>query len=45
MSLLEMTLDAPRLLELQPLLRVENLCKNYGSLRALEDVSLHVYPG
>jgi putative phosphonate transport system ATP-binding protein len=45
MSLLEMTLDAPRLLEMQPLLRVNNLSKNYGAIRALEDVSLHVYPG
>ena len=45
MSLIEISLDLPRLLEIQPLLRVTNLSKNYGSIRALENVNLHVYPG
>ena len=40
-----MTLEPPRLLEMQALLRVSNLSKAYGSIRALEDVNLHVYPG
>jgi putative phosphonate transport system ATP-binding protein len=40
-----MTLDLPRLLEVQPLLQVSNLSKNYGGIRALENIDLHVYPG
>ena len=45
MNATETTLDSPRLLETKPLLIATNLCKRYGDITALEDVSLSVYPG
>ena len=42
---LQTVLEPPRLLEAQPVLRVEGLRKIYGPVVALEDVSLHAYRG
>jgi len=41
----ELRLDAPRLLEAEPVLNAENLRKRYGNVTALEEVSLHAYRG
>ncbi|MCR8546941.1 ATP-binding cassette domain-containing protein [Salipiger sp. P9] len=37
--------EAPRLVQAQPLLRMERVHKRYGDVVALEDVSAEVYPG
>lgn len=40
-----LTLDAPRIVQTQPILQVSNVSKTYGSVQALSDVSAHAYPG
>ena len=40
-----MVLDAPRLVTTQPLLIARGVCKSYGDVDALCDVSASVYPG
>ncbi|MCS6836965.1 MAG: ATP-binding cassette domain-containing protein [Anaerolineae bacterium] len=37
--------DEPRLIGAAPLLRVQGLCKRYGRIQAVQDVSLDVYSG
>jgi putative phosphonate transport system ATP-binding protein len=39
------TLDAPRLIETQPLVQVRGLVKHYGQITAVDAVSFDVYPG
>ena len=39
------TLNAPQFVDTKPLLTARNVCKSYGDVRALRDVSAVVYPG
>ncbi len=40
-----LTLDPPRIVKTQPLLKVENVSKSYGSVQAVKNVSASAYPG
>ena len=40
-----LTLDAPRIITTKPLLRIENVSKSYGDVRAVRNVSAHAFPG
>jgi putative phosphonate transport system ATP-binding protein len=44
-SRLPISLDAPRLVREQPLVRVTGLTRHYGRIRAVDQVDLEVYPG
>jgi putative phosphonate transport system ATP-binding protein len=39
------SLDAPRLIESQPLVTLTGVTKRYGRITAVDDISLSVYPG
>ncbi|MBI1259093.1 MAG: ATP-binding cassette domain-containing protein [Chloroflexi bacterium] len=39
------SLDPPRLVRQQPLVKVEGLVRHYGRIRAVDQVDLEVYPG
>ena len=42
---MSLTLAAPQLVSMQPLLRLDNVNKHYGKVTALHDVSAEVFPG
>jgi len=44
-SRVPISLDPPRLVRQQPLVKVEGLVKHYGRIRAVDQVDLEVYPG
>lgn len=42
---MSIALDAPRLVQAQPLLTAQNVSKTYGDVQAVRDVSAEVFPG
>ncbi|MAI58412.1 MAG: phosphonate C-P lyase system protein PhnK, partial [Rhodobacteraceae bacterium] len=40
-----LTLDAPRIVKTSPLLEMHGVCKSYGPVQAVRNVSANAYPG